>query len=320
MSTHKIVLGFEPPKGLAERVRTRIPGSNPEVIVAPDDESLAAALKGADVLLGGWGVTQCFDRADSLKWIQTLSAGVEYLRTPEVMASGVLVTNASGAHRPQISEHILAMMLAFARDLPTAIRAQDRKDWGQTELKVFELEGKVLGIVGLGDLGDALASKARPLGMTVLALKNRVTAKPAYVDEIFGPEGLDEVLERSDFVADTLPFTPETAGTFGRDQFRRMKDSAYFFNVGRGRTVDQSALIEALRSGEIAGAGLDVTDPEPLPQDSPLWGMKNVIITYHSSGSSPHVMERVYSIFLDNLVRFHNGQPLANVVDLKAGY
>ncbi len=320
MAVRTVLVGFEQDAGLVERIKAVLRDGDAEVIVAGTDAELEAAVDKADVLFGGILRPDLVEKAGRLKWFQTNSAGVENVASPELADSGITVTNMSGAHATQISEHALAMMLAFARDLPRAIRAQDSGDWLGFDMKTFELDGSVLAIAGLGDLGGALADKAKALGMVVLATKMRVTTKPVSVDEIYGPEGLDEIIGRADFVADTLPLTPHTRYAFARDQFRRMRPSAYFFNVGRGGTVNQDDLIAALESGEIAGAGLDVTEPEPLPAESPLWNMPNVILTYHSSGTSPNVMERHYQIFLDNLERFEHGRPLANVVDVRAGY
>ncbi len=320
MAIKNVVVGFEPRLNLVDRVKAVLDEESADVIVAANQEELTAVVGDADVLFGGVLTPDLVEKAVRLKWFQTNSAGVEYVASPELADSGIMVTNTSGAHATQISEHILAMMLAFARDLPRAVRAQDDRDWIGTRMNTFELDGGVLAIAGLGDLGGALADKAKALGMTVLATKMRVTTKPVSVDEIYDPDGLDDIIGRADFVADTLPLTPQTRHTFGRDQFRRMKSSAFFFNVGRGGTVNQDDLIAALEAGEIAGAGLDVTEPEPLPTESPLWAMRNVILTYHSSGTSPHVFDRHYQIFLDNLERFQRGRPLANVVDVRAGY
>ncbi|MCY4110139.1 MAG: D-2-hydroxyacid dehydrogenase [Chloroflexi bacterium] len=320
MAAKTVVVGFEPDAGLVERIEAVLSDGDAEVIVAGTDEELEAVIGKADVLFGGVLSPDMIGKAGRLKWFQTNSAGVENVASPELADSGITVTNMSGAHATQISEHVLAMMLAFARDLPRAVRAQDDRNWIGTNVNTCELDGSVIAIAGLGDLGGALADKAKALGMTVLATKMRVTTKPVSVDEVYGPEGLDEIIGRADFVADTLPLTPNSRHTFARDQFRRMKPSAYFFNVGRGGTVNQDDLIDALQSGEIAGAGLDVMEPEPLPADSPLWDMHNVILTYHSSGTSPKVYERHYQIFLDNLDRFEQGWPLANVVNVRAGY
>ena len=320
MAIKNVVVGFEPRPDLVDRIRAVLDDGGADVVVAASQDDLAAAVVDADVLFGGRLTPELVKKAVRLKWFQTNSAGVENVASPELADSGIMVSNASGAHATQISEHTLAMMLAFARDLPKAVRAQDDRAWIRTEMNTFELDGGILAIAGLGDLGGALADKAKALGMTVLATKMRVTTKPVSVDEIFDPDGLDDIIARADFVVDTLPLTPETRHTFGLDQFRRMKSSAFFFNVGRGGTVNQVDLITALETGEIAGAGLDVTEPEPLPAESPLWTMRNVILTYHSSGSSPHVVGRHYQIFLDNLERFQSGRPLANVVDVRAGY
>jgi phosphoglycerate dehydrogenase-like enzyme len=320
VAVKNVVVGFEPGPDLVQRIKAALDEESANVIVAASQEELAAAVGDADVLFGGVLTPDLVEKAVDLKWFQTNSAGVEDVASPELADSEITVTNTSGAHATQISEHILAMMLAFARDLPRAVRAQDDRDWVGASQNTFELDGSVLAIAGLGDLGGALADKAKALGMTVLATKMRVTTKPVSVDEIYDPDGFDEIVRRADFVADTLPLTPQTRHTFGRDQFRRMKSSAYFFNVGRGGTVNQGDLIAALEAGEIAGAGLDVTEPEPLPTDSPLWTMRNVILTYHSSGMSPQAIGRHYQIFLDNLKRFQRGRPLANVVDVRAGY
>lgn len=319
---HKIIVGFKPHSGLVEAIHSALPGDELEIVVALDDEALARALPGADILFGMRLIPDLMPLTGSLRWIQTLSAGVEKLISPALIDSDILITNASGAHAPQISEHILAMLLAFARGLPGAYRAQLASNWDHDGVAggVFELEGKTLGIVGLGDLGDAVAVKARAFGLNILALRKRPTAKPAYVDEIFLPADLPGLLSRSDFVVDTLPLTPATRQFIGAAEFAAMPDSAYFFNAGRGGTVDQDALIAALHSGAIAGAGLDVTDPEPLPPESPLWKMPNVIITPHTSGYSPMVRERVTRIFVENLTRFVAGEPLANVVNAAAGY
>ncbi len=317
------MLGFEPSEDLLDRVRKTLPGVDLNIVLASDVDSLTLALRGADVLWGGEEhLSALLDRASSLRWVQAISTGVENFVSPELLDSGIVVTNARGSQAPQIAEHVLALILAFARDLPRLIRAQDRHRWveADTVSNMFELDGKVLGVCGLGLLGGTLATKAKPLGMTVLATKKRPTSRPVNVDEIFGPDDLDEVLARSDFVVDTLPLTPLTRGAFALAQFQHMKNSAYFFNVGRGGTVVHDDLLVALQTGEIAGAGLDVTDPEPLPQDSKLWSLPNVIITSHTSFGSPCLWERRYRIFLDNLVRYHEQQPLANVVDLRAGY
>ena len=186
--------------GLVERNRGCLErAGDAEVIVAGTDEELEAVVGKADVLFGGVLSPDMIGKADRLKWFQTNSAGVENVASPELANSAITVTNMSGAHATQISEHVLAMMLAFARDLPRAVRAQDDRNWIGTNVNTCELDGSVLAIAGLGDLGGALADKAKALGMTVLATKMRVTTKPVSVDEVYGPEGLDEINGRADF-------------------------------------------------------------------------------------------------------------------------
>ncbi|MBM4436760.1 MAG: hypothetical protein FJ029_05905 [Actinobacteria bacterium] len=192
---------------------------------------------------------------------------------------------------------------------------------------------KTLGVAGLGDVGQALAARAQGFGMRVIALCRRAPlphpgdgarggGSPGEdaVPTVFGPDHLAEFLAQADFVVNLLPLTSATRALFGAPEFGRMKPSAYFLNLGRGETVDQDALIAALRAGAIAGAGLDVTAPEPLPPESPLWEMPNVILTAHYAGWSDAMLDRIFAIFIDNLVRFDAGQPLHNVVDLRAGY
>ena len=208
MAVRTVLVGFEQDAGLVERIKAVLRDGDAKVIVAGTDEELEAAVDKADVLFGGILRPDLVEKAGRLKWFQTNSAGVENVASPELADSRITVTNMSGAHATQISEHALAMMLAFARDLPRAIRAQDSGDWLGFDMKTFELDGSVLAIAGLGDLGGALADKAKALGMVVLATKMRVTTKPVSVDEIYGPEGLDEIIGRADFVADTLPLTP----------------------------------------------------------------------------------------------------------------
>ena len=235
-------------------------------------------------------------------------------------------------------------MFALARRLPGALRSQAARRYApEPRDELFELAGKTVGIVGFGDVGQALARRARGIGMRVIAMRRRPRGSPAahplipnlpldplagsdpddpsaLADEIVGPDRLDDLLRDSDVVVNAAPLTPATVCLFGREQFAHMRPTACFINVGRGETVDQDALIDALRDGVIAGAGLDVTTPEPLPPDSPLWALPNVILTAHYAGWSDTMLDRIYAIFADNLRRFDRGEPLRNQVDVRAGY
>ncbi|MBO0701903.1 MAG: D-2-hydroxyacid dehydrogenase, partial [Candidatus Dormibacteraeota bacterium] len=233
----------------------------------------------------------------------------------------VVVTTVSGVHTAAVPEHVLAMLLAFARRLPEQILNQHgarRFYWPEG---MFEVEGQTMGILGLGHIGRALAVKARGLGMRVVGWRRRDEPVAAgLLDRQYPPGRLLELLGAADHVVITLPLTAATHHLIGAAELAAMKESAYLFNVGRGAVVDQTALVEALRGGVIAGAGLDVTDPEPLPPDDPLWAQSNCLVLTHYGGLTPAYGPRAYRILAGNVRRFLKGEPLCNVVDKEAGY
>ena len=290
-----------------------------EIAVPSNDAAYAAAIPNAHVVVGGFR-QEHLPQARNLQWIQNSGAGVDRLLTPELIASDVIVTNAQSLHATQISEHVLAMMLAFARDFRQIFSAQREHVWRPPVFHPFCLEGQTLGVVGVGGIGAALARKAHHLGMRVIGLRRRTNEPPSYLDELIGPDGLHDLLQRSDHVAVCCPLTPETRGMIGTTELQMMKSTAYIYNIGRGRIIQAAPLLQALKEGWIAGAGLDVTDPEPLPPDSELWDMPNVIVTQHTSGTAPHNDDNFYDLLQQNLQRFLDGEQLLNVVDKKAGY
>ena len=239
------------------------------------------------------------------------------------MASDHLVlTNGSGNHAINISEHVLALMLAFARQLPALVRAQDERQWRPPKIStLFELSGQTLAVVGAGALGCAVATRAAAFGMRVLGVRRTPdgTLPPGFAS-MAALADLDAVLREADHVVITLPLTGETRGLFSTARLAAMKPGAHLYNVGRGAIVDSAALLAALRSGHLAGAGLDVTDPEPLPADSPLWSEPGVIVSAHSSGQTPRSWQRYEALLLENIRRFQSGEPLLNVVDKRLGY
>jgi len=261
-------------------------------------------------------------KARNLRWLQQWSAGADWLlRYPQAASGEWVLTNASGVHAIPISEHILALMLAFARQLNEVMRAQVRHEWKPPGWqRVFELADKTMLLIGVGAIGARTARLASALGMHVLGVRRRPTDNVPGVEAMFGPEQLLDLLPQADFVVLTVPLTHQTRGMIGEQELRAMKPTAYIINIGRGGTIQESALIRALQEGWIAGAGLDVFENEPLPADSPLWDMSNVIITPHYAGSTPHYNERALAILLDNLRRYRAGEPLLNVVDKAAGY
>ena len=213
-------------------------------------------------------------------------------------------------------------MLAFARQLPALVRAQDRREWRVPPVDtLFELSRQTLAVVGAGALGCAVAERAAAFGMTVLGVRRSPAgAMPPGFASMTATADLDAVLGRADHVVITLPLTDETRGLFSAARIAAMKPGAHLYNVGRGAIVDPAALLAALRSGHLRGAGLDVTEPEPLPADSPLWREPGVIVTAHSSGLTPRSFERYQALLLENLRRFQRGETLLNVVDKRLGY
>ncbi len=303
-----------------QRLTEAFPGV--ELVDADGKVEAAESVPNCEVMLGSSVTPELLERADSLRWIQTRSAGVNSLPFEELAERGITVTNSSGAHGVPIAENFLALMLAFATGLHVLIPAQTRREWVDDSAREqkFELEGQTVLILGLGDLGATLASKAKGLGMHVLGIRRRNLDPPEGVDELIPPNLLLEALPRADHVALCLPLTAETTGYITEPHLRAMKPTAYLYNAGRGKSIDRDALIRALQKGWIAGAGLDVTDPEPLPPDDPLWKFPNVLLTQHTSGSSPQNSRRVTDLFIANLHRYLNGEVLRNRVDLEAMY
>ena len=279
----------------------------------------------ADVVLG-WAVRrENFASAARLRWIQLTAAGVGSQLFPELVESPVVLTNARGLHAVSMAEHALGVMLAFARKLHLARDAQALRHWAQerqwAEPPPFgQLSGGTLGLVGFGVVGRALAQRARALGMRVLAVRRHPADDPGPADAQWGPERLPELIERADWLVLAAPLTPATRGVIGRAELARLRPHAILVNLGRGPLVDEGALAEALASGRIAGAALDVFEEEPLPRESPLWGMPQVIVTPHVSGIGPRFWERTCELFARNLRCWLAGEPLENVVDKRAGY
>lgn len=305
------------PQSWVERIRAAAPDAR--LVITDEPEEIEQLTGEVEVALGHFS-SRCIPHAPKLRWYQQWGAGVDWLLNhPEIASLDFILTNASGVHAIPISEHILAYLLSFARGLPAAIRAQEHHAWIDTP-PIFELAGKTMLLVGVGAIGKRTAQLASALGMRVIGVRSNPSKSAPGVERMVGKRELESVLPEADFVILTIPLTGETRGLINTQCFARMKPTAYLINIGRGGTVDEPALIQALQTGQIAGAGLDVFAKEPLPPDSPLWEMKNVIITSHYSGLTPHYNERVFELFIDNLQRYMNHQPLRNVVDKKRGY
>jgi phosphoglycerate dehydrogenase-like enzyme len=263
--------------------------------------------------------------APALAWFQQWYAGADWLqRYPEARKKPFLLTNASGVHGPQMTEHLFGLLIAWYRKFPEVFAAQKRREWirGTAAREAQTLCGKTLAILGFGTIGLHVAKLASAFGMRVIGLRRTPSAEdlPAGVEKLVSYDRLREVLPQADIVVDILPYTQETKDFINRGELAFMKKTALLANIGRGGTVNEEALAEALRGGVIAGALLDVSETEPLPPESPLWDAPGTIITPHYAGSHPRYDEIVFELFLDNLKRYGNAEKLRNIVDKELGY
>ncbi len=278
----------------------------------------------ADIFFGGRLTEEQFSAAERLRWIHVPWAGVNSLFAVEaIRRSTLLITNSSGVMSDAVADQVMGYILAMSRDLPRQIRAQSRSEWleYQTESPRRRiLRGLTLGIVGYGAIGAGVAERGRAFGMRIIATRRDASSRPPGVDAIYPSAGLHRLLEESDIVVLTAPLNEETRGMIGRRELERMKPDAFLINIARGPLVRQEELIEALGKGVIAGAALDVFEAEPLPADSPLWGMENVIVTPHSAGGYRGFWNATVDLFLDNYRRYHDGKPLRNRVEPERGY
>ena len=276
----------------------------------------------ADVVYG-WPNLRQFQAAKQLKWIQIPSAGVEMIcSVPEMVESDVIVTNSRGAHARVIAEHTFAMLLAFTRGMLRFEQDKAARRWSRNEAlyDVYEIAGWTMGIVGYGQIGQQVARRALGFEMRVLAVDVEEMPDAPHGVEVWGLDRLPELFERSDVVVIAAPFTPETRHMINADLLNRMKPTAYFLVESRGGIVDESALLDVLKKGKIAGAGLDVFEQEPLGSNSELWDVPNLIMTPHLAGSSIEKDRRCVEILRENIGRFQRGEPLINLVDKRAGY
>ncbi len=266
---------------------------------------------------------QLLEIAPRLKWIQAPSAGVEFVaRVPDLVVSDVILTNTRGAHGPSIGEHTLALLLAMTRHIPESMEQQRRKHWERGTLyrTAREINGLTMGILGFGALGKGIATRAKAMEMELLAVDAQAIAGEPLIDEVWPVSRLEEMLSLSDVVVVSAPLTPGTTNLLNADMIRAIKKDAYLIVVSRGGIVDEDAVVDALESGALAGAGIDVTAQEPLPPESRLWEAPRLILTPHLAGASAPKERRVVEIFRENLIRFQNGDPLLNVVDKSKGY
>jgi phosphoglycerate dehydrogenase-like enzyme len=293
-----------------------------ELAFADTEQTLAEALPATDVLFA-WRprsglLERAWPRARDLEWIQSASAGVDMLLFPELVRSHVVVTNARGIFDGAMAEYVLGLMLLFAKGLVGVIDRQRVAEWRHQDSE--RLAGKRVLVVGVGPIGRAIGGACTDLGMTVRGVGTTARGGDEVFRIVFGADELADACAWADYVVDVLPATPGTRHLFDGATFAAMRPSARFINVGRGSTVDQPALVDALREGRIAGAALDVFEEEPLPPDDPLWDLPNAIVSPHVSGDFAGWREALVELFVENLELYLTGRPLKNVVDKERGY
>lgn len=285
------------------------------LVVCSRPEEAATALGDAEIVFSWRLPPELFRQARRLQWVQAMGAGVEDL-VAAPLSEGVIVTRVVGLYDTFISEYVLGYVLAHSLRLLEALEAQRAHRWA--DYMIGRLAGKRLGVAGLGSIGRAVVVKARCLGLDVWGLNRSGRAEGVPVTRVFGTAQVLDFVAELDYLAITLPHTPETEGLFGAAAFAALPQGAFVVNVGRGRVIDEAALLDALRSGRLGGAALDVFHSEPLPPDSPFWDLPNVFVTPHAAG--PNVPGEVVDYFLANLARYRRGEPLVGVVDRARGY
>ncbi|GAE36743.1 D-2-hydroxyacid dehydrogenase [Halalkalibacter akibai] len=320
MAKRKLIVTQDINVQLTNKIHEVIPDW--EIITGRDRSNWEKDLSEAEII-AGWKKemsTLLQQKNSKLKWLQTWSAGINSLPLQELEDKSIQLTSANGVHAFPISETIFALMLGLTRKIHTYVRNQQTKTWHHANMNL-EIHNKTIGIIGVGAIGQETAKIAKAFGMNVLGIRHS-GKQTKYVDEMHTVNQLDHILSRCDYVVVTLPLTDETHHLFGSKQFQAMKSSAFFINIGRGEIVIESDLISALQQKEIAGAGLDVFATEPLPEESPLWEMEQVIVTPHTSGSTQFYDQRVIeNIFIPNLKNYLAAEPLSvNLVDYQKGY
>jgi phosphoglycerate dehydrogenase-like enzyme len=263
-------------------------------------------------------------KATNVSWISIPSAGIErFLEIPGIRErQNITITNAKGVMGPAIADHVMGMLLSLTRQLPHYHAAQQKGEWvrGQTPHRAEALAGKTMLVVGIGGIGTEIAHRAHAFGMEIIATRRSDAPAPDYVTHVGKPDELKDLLPRADVIAICVPLTPETEGLFDEAMFKHVKQGSYLINIARGQVVRTDAMIAALKDGRLAGAGLDVTDPEPLPKGHELWSMTNVVITPHIAASGEISDQRRWALTKENIRRFGAGEPLLNCIDVAAGY
>ncbi len=293
---------------------------NVEIVKSEDMDVLSEEVKDADVMAAM--LMRKFDsdlikKGKNLKWIQSWSAGVDRFLKEDLFdylkENDITLTSVRGIHRESMAEQVIGYLISFSRRFFDLYELQQKREWDR--IKVDYLKNKTLAIFGLGAVGQEVARKASAFNMNIIGIKRNTDVEIPHVNQIYSPEQKEEVLNKADYVVVTLPLTDQTRGYFGQKEFQAMKKSAHFINVARGEIVKQAELIKALQDETIAGAALDVFEEEPLPEDSPLYELDDVIITPHTAGLFPHYNKEAVQVFKNNLRLFLEGEEMVNVID-----
>lgn len=298
-----------------------VAGSKVQLVGAHNPSEFLSLVKGADAV-EGICTPEVIEAGAELRWIQTQGAGVENcLAIPRVAGGNIILTNMQQIDAPSVAEHAMALVLALSRQIPAFLANQKQRTWTAPLARpMTDLQDRTMLIVGLGANGTAIAARAHAFGMHIVATRHSGAPGPAFVDYVGAPAELQSLVGRADFVINATPLTPQTEGLFNAALFARMKRGAVFINVGRGKSVVTADLVKALNDGQLAGAGLDVVDPEPLPPSDPLWLAPNVIITPHVANLSARRMQRLWLVMRENLRRYVRGDRLLSLVDPTRGY
>jgi phosphoglycerate dehydrogenase-like enzyme len=311
------------PVWFSERLRKEFPEL--QIVHLPDYTRADEEIVDAEIVIA-WSLRQQqIPTAKKLRWIHSPAAAVNQLMFPELVDSEIVVTNAREVHGPVVAEHVIALIFALAKKIPDSVRLQEKHVWGQQILwdelpRIREVAGATLGIIGLGSIGRAVVTSATALGMRVIAVREHPEKGSEGADAVFGPAQIDEVFRQADYVVLAAPVTASTTAVANAERLALMKTDACLINVGRGLLVDESALEAALRKKAIGGAALDVFPKEPLPADSPLWDVPNLLITPHTAALTDKLWERHYAFFSENLRRHLANRALLAVVDKRKGY
>ena len=315
----KILLQGRVEGELLQRLESIIGDEHTSVTPASREELIKEG-KDAEIFYG-YCSEDLFPHLPNIKWIQSTSAGMDRHMYSALRQSDVILTNAAGLYATHVADQAFALLLSLARGIHESVRNQDKHQWGGSRsMPMIEIDGFKIGIVGMGGIGMEMAKRAKGFDMYVMAVDAYRTDKPDNVDELMGMDQLSNMMSQVDVVMIACPLTEETRGLINKDNLSVMQPTAFFINVARGPIVNEPDLVEILQTDTIAAAGLDVTEVEPLQEDSPLWDFHNVIISPHSAGGSQHRARRITEFFLDNLERYLNGEELKNIVNKQLGF